>query len=134
VEVPVVEFYTVKRIDNSRLVNRHASGLWRSCRRQLLLGGVVALALLIYAWQHFEFLQLSYQLERMDQAQTQAVELNGQLKVELATLRSPARIDLLARSRLGMTVPQAAQIIQTQPAAAGEIAQANAVASPSNFR
>jgi cell division protein FtsL len=130
----VVEFYTVKRIDNSRLVRRRQGGLVRTCGRQLMIAGVVAAALLAYTWQRYECLQYSYQYEQVKQTESQAAELNRELRVELATLRSPARIDLLARDKLGMTVPQPAQIILTQSRAAGEIADAGSTTNPSSFR
>jgi len=130
----VVEFYTVKRIDNSRLVRRRKGGFAKVCGRQLAIAGVVAAALLAYTWQRYECLQLSYQYEQVKQSESQAAELNRELRVELATLRSPARIDLLARDRLGMTVPQPAQIILTQPRATGEMADAGTTTIPASFR
>jgi cell division protein FtsL len=130
----VVEFYTVKRIDNSRLVRRRQGGFARACGRQLLVAGVVATALLAYTWQRYECLQYSYQYEQAKQTESQAAELNRELRVELATLRSPARIDLLARDRLGMTVPQPAQIILTEPRATGEMADAGTTTNPASFR
>jgi cell division protein FtsL len=129
-----MEFYTVKRIDNSRLTRRRAPGFGRGCARQLALGGLVALALLAYTWQHYRCLQLSYQLERLDQERSQAVELNRELRVERATLRSPARIDVLARNELGMTVPQAAQVVLTQPRTGGEVADARTTSIPAGIR
>lgn len=130
----MVEFYTVKRIDNSRLVRRRKNGFASACGRQLLVAGIVAAALLAYSWQRYECLRLSYQYEHVKQSESQAAELNRELRVELATLRSPARIDLLARDRLGMTVPQPAQIILTEPRAAGEMADASTTTNPASFR
>lgn len=130
----MVEFYTVKRIDNSRLTSRSSPGVWRTCCRQVIIGGVVALVVLLYAWQHYQCLRLSYSLEQLDQAQSQATELNRELRTERAALNSPQRIDLLARNRLGMTVPLAAQIVQTEPPVSGDVAQASAAPIPSSFR
>ncbi|HVB35451.1 MAG TPA: cell division protein FtsL [Patescibacteria group bacterium] len=130
----MVEFYTVKRIDNSRLARRGAAGFMRRCGRQLTLGVVIALGLLAYTWQRYDSLELSYQLEQADQSQTRAAGLNRELKLELATLRSPARIDLLARNQLGMTVPEPGQIVLTEPQATGEMAEARTSSNPSSFR
>ncbi len=130
----MVEFYTVKKIDNSRLVRRGTTSFVRRCGLQLTLGVVVAMGLLAYAWQRYDCLELSYQLEQVDQGRSQAAELNRDLKLELATLRSPTRIDLLARNQLGMTVPQPGQIVETQPQATGEMADARTSSYPANFR
>ena len=53
----------------------------------------MAACLLSYAWQHFECIQIHYQLEQLQTARAQALELNQQLHVEDATLRAPGRID-----------------------------------------
>lgn len=64
----------------------------------------MAACLLSYAWQHFECIQIHYQLEQLQTARAQAVELNQQLHLEDATLRAPGRIDTYARKHLGLTV------------------------------
>ena len=130
----MVEFYTVKRIDNSRLERRRAVGFTRTCGRQLMIASVVGLGLLAYTWQRYETLRLSYRYEQLKQTESQAAELNRELRVELATLRSPSRIDLLARNQLGMTVPQPNEIISIQPRARGEMADAATTANPASFR
>jgi cell division protein FtsL len=130
----VVEFYTVKRIDNSRLVRRGATGFICRFGRQLAVGVAISVALLAYAWQRYDCLELSYQLEKVDQSESQAAQLNRELKLELATLRSPERIDLLARDQLGMTIPQPGQVIQSQPSATGEMADAQTPPNLASFR
>ena len=130
----MVEFYTVKRIDNSRLARRGTAAFVRRCGRQLTLGVVIAVGLLAYAWQRYDCLEQSYRLEKVEQSQSHEAELNRELRLELATLRSPTRIDMLARNQLGMTVPQPGQIVQTQPQAAGEMADARTSLYPANFR
>lgn len=130
----MVEFYTVKRIDNSRLKRRRTGGFLRACGRQLALAGVVAMVVMGYAWQRYEAVQLSYRYEQLDQKKSQAAELNRELRLELATLRSPARIDMLAQDQLGMTVPQPTQIIPTEARATGEMADAGMSANPASFR
>ena len=45
----MVEFYTVKRIDNSRLVRRRQGGFLRTCGRHLMIAGVlVALTIMLF--------------------------------------------------------------------------------------
>ena len=41
---------------------------------------------------------------------TQAAQLNQQLHLEVATLRSPMRVDAIARNQLGLTVPVPGQV------------------------
>ena len=106
----MTEFFTVKHIDNSRLVRPAEPNRMRECARLVLLGGLIALCALLYAWQHFETIQLRYQLESLRGERSQAAELNQELKLEVAGLRSPGRIDVIARRQLGLTVPVSGQV------------------------
>lgn len=106
----MTEFHTVKRIDNSRLARPIAAGRLREMARLIGLGALLAAAALFYAWQHFEYLQLRYQVESLKAERSQASELNQQLKLEEAGLRAPSRIDAIARAQLKLTAPAAGQV------------------------
>src|SRR6202790_1846042 len=106
----MTEFFTVKQIDNSRLVRFVAPHHLRECARIVLLGGLIAFGAFLYAWQHFEAIQLRYQLESLRSERAQATELNQELKLEIAGLRAPERIDIIARRQLGLTAPVPGQV------------------------
>jgi len=106
----MMEFVTVKRIDNSRLVRAVARGHWRDFCRLAGLGAALVALLLIYAGQHFRCLRVQYQLEDLQARRAQALELNAQLKLQAASLRAPGRIDVLARRQLGLTEPVPGQV------------------------
>ena len=106
----MTEFYTVKQIDNSRLVRLVAPNHLRECARVVLLGAFIALGAFLYAWQHFQTIQLRYQLESLRGERAQATELNQELKLEIAGLRAPGRIDVIARRELGLTAPVPGQV------------------------
>jgi cell division protein FtsL len=99
-----------KRIDNSRLVRLSAPGRWREMIHHMGLAGLLAAVVFLYAWQHFQCIQLSYQSESLKAQQAQMVELNRQLTLEAAGLRAPARIDEIARQQLGLTAPVPGQL------------------------
>ncbi len=106
----MTEFHTLKPIDNSRLVRPVAPYRLRETARLLALGGLVAAVALLYAWQHFACIQLRYQLESLKSQRAQAAELNQELRLEVAGLRAPSRIDQIARRQLGLTAPAAGQV------------------------
>jgi cell division protein FtsL len=123
----MTEFYTIKQIDNSRLVRLGAPSRLRECFRLVALGSVLAGVALLYAWQHFQCIQLRYQLEELKSERAQAVELNQELKLEVAGLRSPMRIDAIARGQLGLTTPGPGQVVPVQGPSEAVLAQARAV-------
>jgi cell division protein FtsL len=126
----MTEFYTVKGIDNSRLVRTPSRDLWRQTCRLVALAALLAAVVLLYAWQHFECLQLGYQLEELKSQRAEAAELNQQLHLEAASLRSPMRIDLVARRQLGLTVPLPGQVAPAESPRGAELAQARSALSP----
>src|SRR5262245_47279467 len=105
------QFHCVsRRIDNSRLMRADLRGRRRELLKQLAVGTLLAGVMFLYAWQHFQCVQLGYQMESLKAQQAQMIELNRQLTLESASLRSPARIDEIARRRLGLAAPAAEQL------------------------
>ena len=123
----MTEFYTVKRIDNSRLVRPRALARLRECCRRIALSGLVAGAALLYAWQHFQCLELRYGLEELRSERARAAELNQQLRLEAASLRSPTRIVAIARGQLGLSVPAPGQVAPADGSSDSVVAQARGV-------
>ena len=106
----MTEYHTVKRIDNSRLLRPAPTARLNPLWQRVAAGSARAGCLFFYAWQHFECIQLRYQIEQLQAQEAQAAELNQQLHLEVATLRSPSRVDAIARNQLGLTVPVPGQI------------------------
>jgi cell division protein FtsL len=119
----MTEYYTVKRIDNSRLVRPASPARLREFWQRLGAAVAMATCLMFYAWQHFECIQIRYQIEQLDSERAQALELNQQLHVEVATLRSPKRVDAIA-GKLGLTVPVPGQVAPTEEPSEPVLAQA----------
>lgn len=118
------EFQTVKRIDNSRLVRRVEPVKLRSYYRTVALGCVVAAFFMLYIYQHFRCIDLSFQLEQVKAAQVEAQTLNSSLKLEIASLRNPMRIDVIARRQLGLTEPLPTQVREYDAPPGAEVASA----------
>ena len=108
--VAMREFRTVKRIDNSRLVRHVEPAKQKNLFKTAGLGGIVALFFLFYIFQHFRCIDLSFALEDLKAQQVRAAALNSELKLEIANLRDPMRIDVIARRQLGLTQPLPIQV------------------------
>jgi cell division protein FtsL len=118
------EFQTVKRIDNSRLVRNVEPEKMRDLWRSVALGGLFAVFCLFYVFQHFRCIDLSFQLEALKTQETKAGALNSELKLEIAGLRNPMRIDVIARRQLGLTQPLPTQVQEYEGPAGAEVAAA----------
>lgn len=88
----------VREVDRERHLD-----MWRSVG----VGVFLVAVLLFSAWQHFELLRHGYRIEEMQKERSAEEEINRHLRLEIDTLRSPARIERLAKQRLGMVAPKA---------------------------
>ena len=120
--VAMREFRTVKRIDNSRLVRHVEPAKQKNLFKTAGLGGIVALFFLFYIFQHFRCIDLSFALEDLKAQQVRAAALNSELKLEIANLRDPMRIDVIARRQLGLTQPLPIQVREYEAPAGMQVA------------
>jgi hypothetical protein len=118
------EFHTVKRIDNTRLVRHVEPAKLRNLYRTAALGGIVAVFFMLYIYQHFRCIDLSFQLEDLKARQTQVASLNSELKLEIASLRNPMRIDIIAHRQLRLTQPLPTQVQEFDRPSGAEVANA----------
>lgn len=63
---------------------------------------VIVAALLLYVGGKVRIVQLGYQIEALEKEQLDLERENRALRIEAASLSSPARIEELALKRLGM--------------------------------
>src|SRR5215467_2204121 len=84
-------------------------------RRQNLAVAFLALGLvgvaLLHVWLRLQVVQMGYVLSTTSKLQSQLEQESRELKVELATLTSPDRVEAMARKRLGLTSPEKGQVI-----------------------
>lgn len=76
----------------------------------LLSVGLIALVL-IHVWLRLQVVHTGYVLATTSKLQSRLEQENRQLKIELATLTSPERLESLARDRLGLRAPEKGQVI-----------------------
>ena len=86
----------VREIDQSR-----QRELWKSAGIAVFL----VLALLFSAWQHFELQQHGYKYEQMLQERAEEELVNRHLRLEVETLKAPARVERVATGKLRMVAP-----------------------------
>ena len=120
----ILEFQTVKRIDNSRLVRPVEPVKLRNYYKTVALGGIVAVFFMFYIYQHFRCIDLSFQLEELKAKQAEAASLNSGLRLEIEGLRDPKRIDTIARRQLGLTEPLPVQVQEYSGPSGAEVAAA----------
>ena len=93
------------RVKNSRARRR----TFHITRRQVFL--VIALLFLFmgtgigYVWSNFERTQIGYDLSQLRREEMRQKEINRKLRLELALLKSPQKLESIAVRRLGLRQP-----------------------------
>lgn len=108
------EIYFPQAIDNSRLVKVADVSRRREMRNFAIALAVLFTFVMLYAWQHFSAIEYGYKIEASKTQRELLAENNRELRLELASLRDPERIDALAR-RMGLETPQVGQVVRMDP-------------------
>lgn len=99
------EYAIKKDIRNNPIVREVDRERHREMLRSAAIGVFLVIVLLFSAWQHFELLRHGYRIEQMQIERAQEEEINRHLRLEIETLRAPARIEREATLRLHMVQP-----------------------------
>jgi cell division protein FtsL len=76
-----------------------------------LVLAVVTVAMLAHLYVRFEGVRLGYETNRARATRTRLLLERRELRLELASLKSPDRVEAEARERLGMEIPDHRRIV-----------------------
>jgi cell division protein FtsL len=112
-----VEYAIKKDVRNNPIVREVDRVQRREFLRTLRIAAGVIAMLLFAAWQHFEIVDTSRQMEELRQERALEVEVNRQLRLELETLRRPQEIERRATGELHMrpAAPAETLVIERAP-------------------
>lgn len=80
-------------------------------RAWILLLLLFVAGLLAYTWCRVQYVKVGYELSQVTERHDALVTVQNNLKVELARLKSPARIEKIAKDKLGLITPTPDQVI-----------------------
>jgi len=100
--------YSIKKdVRNNPIVREVDLDRHREMWRSMLIGVFLVLVLLFSAWQHFELQQHGYRYEQMLRERADEDLINRHLRLEVESLKAPARIERVATRQLRMVAPTA---------------------------
>jgi cell division protein FtsL len=105
------EYAIKKDVRNNPIVREVDEARQRQLWRSAGIGVLLVLVLLFSAWQHFEVLRHGMAMARIQQERAAEEEINRHLRLEIETLRSPARIERMAIQQLHLVAPTRDQAI-----------------------
>lgn len=99
------EYAVRKDVKNNPIVREVDSERQAEMWKMLGLASLVVLAVMFWTWQHFELLRNGYRLEELQRQQAAEEDTARHLRLEIETLKSPKRVEGIARTRLGLVTP-----------------------------
>jgi cell division protein FtsL len=83
----------------------------------ILAFGLLVSLLVTFAAGRVSVIDLGYTLSHLHQEQQELLRENARLRLQVLTLRAPARLEKVAREQLGMTLPDPLAVLrETGPA------------------
>lgn len=76
---------------------------------------LVLCASLIYVWARVKVVQQGYEVSRLNKETEELSKQKSLLESEIAALKSPQRLETVARDHFGMRLPQGDEIVLIEP-------------------
>lgn len=109
------------RVDYNKVAAPHPFGATELVSHRIDIFKYVMICMFLFTvvsvfhvWSRFKLVDLNLQLSETSRQLKESEQEQKRLKLEAAHLRSPARIEAIAKSDLGMALPTKQQIIQVQ--------------------
>jgi cell division protein FtsL len=99
------EYAIKKDVRNNAIVREVDEARQRELWQTVAITGLLVFVFLFSAWQRTELLRHGYRIEQMQNERAVEEELNRHLRLEIETLRSPARVESLATGPLHLVAP-----------------------------
>jgi cell division protein FtsL len=99
------EYAIKKDVRNNAIVREVDEARQRELWKTVAITAVLVVVFLFSAWQRTELLRHGYRIEQMQNERAVQEELNRHLRLEIETLRSPARVEALATGSLHLVAP-----------------------------
>jgi cell division protein FtsL len=100
-------YYEVPGLQKKKRTKFRIKGFFLYLGHTLLIVSLIFL----YLWQHLRIKELGYELGRKEKERKVLMGRNQELEIKAAHLRSPERIEEIARSRLGLEPSKEGEII-----------------------
>ena len=99
------EYAVRKDVRNNPIIREVDAERQTEMRKSLGLAALLVIAVMFWTWQHFELVRHGYRLDEVQRAQAVEEDVARHLRLQVETLRSPKRIETLARGRLNLVTP-----------------------------
>ena len=122
------EYAVRKDVRNNPIVREVDHARQRELWKTVGLTALLVVLALFFAWPHFEMTLNGYRIEQLQKQKDAEEEMTRQLRLEIETLRSPKRIEMLATTRLHLVTPKQDEAIVLERVVPAELPASSIVA------
>ena len=99
------EYAVRKDVRNNPIVREVDVQRQRDLWTSLGMAALVVVSVMFWTWQHFALLRHGYRLEELQRQRAAEEDVARHLRLEIETLRSPKRVEAIARGKLNLVTP-----------------------------
>ena len=102
--------YVHADILGQQIIREKAVPWGKGFKYHLVVISAVIFCSLVFVWSRLEVVQVGYEISQSNKIYQERIRENQRLRVEVSSLRSPSRIEEMARKNLGFINPKQEQI------------------------
>ena len=99
------EYAVRKDVKNNPIIREVDEERQLELSKTLGLAALVVVSVMFWTWQHFELLRHGYRLEEQQKERAVEDDIGRHLKLDIEKLKSPKRVEALARTKLNLVTP-----------------------------
>lgn len=90
---------------------KSAAARRRHVKQVIMLAVLGVVLALLYVWIRIQVIHLGYEVSKIRKETQELSEQKGLLEAQVETLKAPMRIELVAREKFGMRLPQTDEVV-----------------------
>ena len=99
------------RLQGQGVAKKQARVRARVVRRGVALAAIAIALALVFVWTRVRVIQLGYEVSQINRQITELLRQKNQLDAEVAKLKSPERLEAVAKEHFHMRLPAAGEIV-----------------------
>ena len=99
------------RLQGQGVAKKQAKVRARVVRRGVALAAIAIALSLVFVWTRVRVIQLGYEVSQINRQITELLRQKNQLDAEVAKLKSPERLEAVAKEHFHMRLPEAGEIV-----------------------
>lgn len=107
----ITRAYVRTDILGQQVISERAISVRQDFKNYMFVAIALVFSLLLFVWSRSQMVLAGYEVSQANKVYQGYVSENQQLRVEVASLKAPSRIEAIAKNQLNFVTPKAEQVI-----------------------